>query len=119
VSTPGPKDVFHSGWLATAPGDGPDYSVEFDPAAPRTRRLELESRSGAAPDSPLFPMAYNSLLMTELGNDPTNQVFTVSLDGEGVVYHSAPLGEPLPLTGKPALRLRVVPDADDADLSIW
>lgn len=118
VSTPGPNDVFHSGWLASEPSDGPDYSVRLDPADPRTRRLELEPRPGVAPDNPLFPLAYNSLLMTQGGNDPTNQLFTVSLDGEGVVYHSAPFPEPFTVVGKPALRLRVVPDADDADLSI-
>jgi putative CocE/NonD family hydrolase len=118
VSTPGPNDVFHSGWLAGEPGDGPDYSVRLDPADERTRRLEMEPRPGAAPDNPLFPLAYNSLLMTQGGNDPTNQLFTVSVDGEGVVYHSAPFTEPLTVTGKPALRLRVVPDAEDADLSI-
>ncbi len=118
VSTPGPNDVFHSGWLAAEPGDGPDYGVRLDPADPRTRRLELEPRPGAAPDNPLFALAYNSLLMTQGGNDPTNQLFTVSLDGEGVVYHSAPFAEPVTVTGKPALRLRVVPDSDDADLSI-
>jgi len=118
VSTPGPNDVFHSGWLAATPGDGPDYSVRLDPADPRVRRLELEPRPGAAPDNPLFPLAYNSLLMTQGGNDPTNQLFTVSLDGEGVIYHSAPIAEPITLTGKPALRLRVIPDAADADLSI-
>jgi putative CocE/NonD family hydrolase len=118
VSTAGPNDVFHSGWLAADPGDGPDYSIRLDPADPRTRRLELEPRPGAAPDNPLFALAYNSLLMTQGGNDPTNQLFTVSVDGEGVVYHSAPLVDPLTLTGKPALRLRVIPDADDADLSI-
>ena len=56
--------------------------------------------------------------MTQGGNDPTNQLFTVSIDGEGVIYHSAPLADPLTLTGKPALRLRVIPDAEDADLSI-
>jgi len=118
VSTPGPNDVFHSGWLATEPGDGPDYRVRLDPADPRIRQLELEPRPGAAPDNPLFPLAYNSLLMTQGGNDPTNQLFTVSLDGEGVVYHSAPIQEPVTLTGKPALRLRIIPDAEDADLSI-
>ena len=118
VSTPGRNDVFHSGWLLHEPGDGPDYSLRLDPADPRTRRLELEPRPGAAPDNPLFPMAYNSLLMTQGGNDPTNQVFSVSLDGEGVVYHSAVFAAPVTVTGKPALRLRVVPDADDADLSI-
>lgn len=118
VSTPGPNDVFHSGWLRSEPADGPDYTVQLDPADPRTRRLELEPRPGAAPDNPLFPLAYNSLLMTQGGNDPTNQLFTVSLDGEGVVYHSAPLTEPVRVVGKPALRLQVVPNADDADLSI-
>lgn len=28
--------------------------------------------------------------MTQGGNDPTSRVFTISIDGEGVVYHSAP-----------------------------
>jgi len=118
VSTPGPNDVFHSGWLATEPGDGSDYSIRLDPTDSRARRLELEQRPGAAPDNPLFAPAYNSLLMTHAGNDPTNQIFTVSIDGEGVIYHSAPLIEPLALIGKPALRLRVIPDADDADVLV-
>jgi hypothetical protein len=118
VSAQGPNDVFHSGWLASEPGDGPDYSVRLDPADRRTRRLEMEPRPGAAPDNPLFPLAYNSLLMTQGGNDPTNQLFTIAVDGDGVVYHSTPFTEPVTVTGKPALRLRLVPDADDGDLSI-
>mgnify|MGYP003325310825 CR=1 FL=1 len=118
VSTSGPNDVFHSGWLAAIPGDGPDYQVRLDPADERTRILEMEPRPGAAPDNPLFPLAYNSLLMTQGGNDPTNQLFTVSVDGDGVVYHTAVFDTPITLTGKPSLRLRIIPDADDADLSI-
>jgi len=118
VSTPGPNDVFHSGWLAAKPEDGPDYGICLDPAQPRTRRLELEPRPGVAPDNPLFALAYNSLLMTQGGNDPTNQLFTVCLDSEGVVYHTAAFTEPVTVTGKPTLQLRIVPDAEDADLSI-
>lgn len=118
VSTPGPNDVFHSGWLAAKPEDGPDYGIYLDPAQPRTRRLELQPRPGVAPDNPLFALAYNSLLMTQGGNDPTNQLFTICLDSEGVVYHTAAFTEPVTVTGKPTLQLRIVPDAQDADLLI-
>jgi len=117
-SAPGLNDVFHSGWLRDTPGDGPEYEVTMDPADPRTIDLELMPRPGAAPDDPLFAPAYNSLIMTHAGEDPTNQAFVVSLDGDGVVYHSPALAEPMTVVGKPTLCLALIPDGPDVDVCI-
>ncbi|MFM7597226.1 MAG: CocE/NonD family hydrolase, partial [Actinomycetota bacterium] len=117
-SAEGPNDVFHSGWLAAEAADGPDYTMTFDPMDPRVIDLELVPRPGAAPDNPLFALAYNSLVMTHAGNDPTNQVFVVTIDGDGLIYHSPVLAEPLTVVGKPRLRLVVLPDAADTDVMV-
>jgi uncharacterized protein len=120
ISGPGQNDVFHSGWLSSQPpgGDGPDYVVTHDPAARRTLDLEMIPRPNASPDNPHFPLSYNNLMMTQGGNDPTNQVFSVSLAGEGVVYHTAMLDEPIAVTGTPRLRLSVTCSGDDFDLAV-
>ncbi len=117
-STEGPNDVFHSGWLANEPDDGPDYTMTFDSMDPRTIDLELVPRPSAAPDNPLFSLSYNNLLMIQAGNDPTNQVFATTIDGDGLSYHSRALPEPLTVVGKPSLRLVVVPDRPDADVVV-
>lgn len=113
-----PNDVFHSGWLGAEPVDGPDYSMTFDPMDPRTIDLELIPRPAATPDNPLFTLSYNSLVMTHAGEDPTNQVFIVTIEGEGLIYHSPVLTEPLTVIGNPSLRLVVVPDAADTDVMV-
>jgi predicted acyl esterase len=117
-SVPGPNDAFHSGWLRDTPADGPDYQVTMDPADPRTIEMELVPRPGAAPDNPLFALAYTSLLMSHAGNDPTNQMFPLAVDGDGVVYHSPALVQPVTVVGKPSLRLVAIPDRPDVDLCI-
>jgi putative CocE/NonD family hydrolase len=114
----GKNDVFHSGWLDTELSDGPEYHITLDPRDMRAIEVELTPRPGATPDNPLFAEAYNSLLMTQGGNDPTNQVFSMNVDGNGVVYHSAPFSTQIDVVGKPKLRLVVIPDQTDADLSI-
>ncbi|MFM8895124.1 MAG: CocE/NonD family hydrolase C-terminal non-catalytic domain-containing protein, partial [Actinomycetales bacterium] len=50
------------------------------------------------------------------GADPTNQIFSVTVDRDGVLYHSRPLGTPLTLVGTPSLRLNIVPDQPQTDL---
>ena len=117
-STEGPNDVFHSGWLTDEPGDASDYAMTFDPMDPRILDLELVPRHGAAPDNPLLALAYNSLLMNQAGDDPTNQVFATTIDGDGLIYHSRALPDPLTVVGKPSLRLVVVPDRPDADVVV-
>lgn len=117
-STPGRNDVFHSGWLLDEPADGPDLEFTLDPSDARTLELELVPRPGAGPDNPLFAMAYNSLLLSQAGNDPTSQYFTMAIDGDGLVYHSAALAEQMTVVGIPRLRLVVVPDRPEADLCI-
>ena len=117
-SLPGKNDVFHSGWLTPEPVDGPEYEIKLDPKDSRALNLELMPRPGATPDNPIFAEAYNSLLMTQGGNDPTNQIFTVTVDGNGLVYHSAPFDEPVTMVGKPKLSLEIIPDQPEADLSV-
>ena len=117
-SLPGKNDVFHSGWLTPEPVDGPEYEINLDPKDSRALDLELMPRPGATPDNPLFAEAYNSLLMTQGGNDPTNQIFTVTVDGNGLIYHSAPFDEPVTMVGKPKLSLEIIPDQPEADLSV-
>ena len=92
--------------------------MTFDPMDPRILDLELVPRHGAAPDNPLLALAYNSLLMNQAGDDPTNQVFATTIDGDGLIYHSRALPDPLTVVGKPSLRLVVVPDRPDADVVV-
>lgn len=119
-STKAPNDVFHSGWLAEEPGSGPDYSMTFDPADRRV--LDIESRrrpaDSAAMGDPSFPLDLPSLQGVTSGADPCEQVFSIAIDGDGLVYHSRALDAPLTLVGIPALRLVVVPDRPDVDLAI-
>jgi putative CocE/NonD family hydrolase len=115
---PGKNDVFHSGWLDTELFDGPEYQLTLDPKDMRAIEAELTPRPGSTPDNPLFAEAYNSLLMTQGGNDPTSQIFSVNVDGNGLVYHTAPFATQINVVGKPKLSLVVIPDQPDADLSI-
>jgi predicted acyl esterase len=59
---------------------------------------------------------HNSLFMTLGGEEPTSLAFATHLRGQGLVYHSAPLEEPLALAGVPVLELRCTVDQPDADL---
>jgi uncharacterized protein len=61
-------------------------------------------------------LPFNSLFMTLAGDEPTSQAFATHLRGQGLVYHSAPLEEPLALAGRPQLELRCALDGADADL---
>ncbi|MBU6245729.1 MAG: hypothetical protein KGP12_11000 [Actinomycetales bacterium] len=115
-SMPGLNDAFHSGWLEDTPADGPDYPLTLDPRDARVLELELTPRLRMTPEGP--SLAYDDLMMVQAGNDPTNQLFTLSVDGEGVVYHSRPLEQACPIIGRPSLRLRVVSDAVDTDLLV-
>ena len=117
-SSPGKNDVFHSGWLTSDATYSPEYLIKLDPKDSRALDLELIPRPGATVDNPLFAQAYNSLLMTQGGNDPTNQIFTVTVDGNGLIYHSDPFESPVTMAGKPKLSLEIIPDQPDADLSV-
>jgi predicted acyl esterase len=114
----GSGDVYHSGSLLEKPETGPDYEFTADPADDHTLRLELVKRPDEHPDVPAVPRTFNSLFLTSSGHDPTNGVFTIDLGGEGVVYHTDPLTERLPLVGRPRLRMRMTLDVPDADLLV-
>jgi hypothetical protein len=64
-------------------------------------------------------MAYTSLLMTFAGEDPTNQIFPLAVDGDGVIYHSPALPEPITVVGQPTLRLALILDQPDVDLCVY
>lgn len=115
-SMDGPNDAFHSGWLVDADGGGPDVTITFDPDDRRVLDLESAMRPDTGLGDPSFPMNFPSLLATLVGAHPTDQVFSISVDGDGLVYHSPPIKEPLVLIGIPSLRLIVVPDQPDADI---
>ncbi len=112
------NDVFHSGWLVDGDGGGPDYAVTFDPQDRRVLDIESTRREVSGMGDPSFPMDYHSFMGVQFGPDPTNQIFSVTLDGDGLVYHSRPLTAPLTVVGFPALRLVVIPDRHDTDLSV-
>ena len=116
VATSGPQDVFHSGWLADGEGGGPDYAMTFDPQDRRVLEIEGAMRSAEGMGDPFFPLNFHSLLGVAQGADPTDQIFSVTVDGDGVTYHSRPLDAPLTLVGEPSLRLIVVPDQPETDL---
>lgn len=113
ASTDGTNDVFHSGWLAEqAPATGP-YRFTCDPHDEALLDIEREPRA----DSVQGPFGgHNSLFMTLGGEEPTSLAFATHLRGQGLVYHSAPLEEPLALAGVPVLELRCTVDQPDADL---
>ena len=112
------NDVFHSGWLIDDEGGGPDYAVIFDPQDRRVLDVEYTRREVSGMGDPSFPMDYHSFMGVQLGPDPTDQIFSVTLNGDGLVYHSRPLAAPLNVVGFPSLRLVVIPDQHDTDLSV-
>jgi hypothetical protein len=118
ASEAGTGDVFHSGRLSDAPEAGAEYEFVADPANDHTIRLESLKRPDEYPGVPFMPQTYNSLYMTSNGHDPTNGIFTTDLEGEGVVYHSAPLAGYLRIVGRPSLRLRMAVDVPDADVVV-
>jgi len=116
VGTPGPRDAFHSGWLSEGEGSGPDYGLTFYPRDRGILDIESAMRAAEGLGDPSFPVNFHSLLAVAQGADPTNQIFSVTVDRDGVLYHSRPLGTPLTLVGTPSLRLNIVPDQPQTDL---
>ena len=116
AAAPGPNDVFHSGWLATdAPGT-PTYRFVCDPNDEALLDIERLERADASEPDPPGSRPVNSLFLALSGEEPTSQAYATHLRGQGLVYHSAPLDEPLALAGTPVLDLRCTVDQPDADL---
>jgi predicted acyl esterase len=90
--------------------------MTFDPQDRRVLEIEGAMRSAEGMGDPSFPLNFHSLLGVAQGADPTDQIFSVTVDGDGVTYHSRPLDAPLTLVGEPSLRLIVVPDQPETDL---
>ena len=118
TSTAGPQDPFHSAWLAEGDGSGPDYVMTFDPCDRRVFDIESATRAVEGLGDPSFPMNYHSLLAVAHGADPTDQIFSVAIDGDGVAYNSRPLKTTLTLVGEALLGLVIVPNQSDTDLCV-
>ncbi len=118
-SVPGPMDSAHSGFVDEQPGAGPVAGFTCDPTDFRTHRAELEARgAGAGPESPFHGTPMNNFFMVIGGNDPTNPRFVLDIDGQGVVYTSTVLREPITIVGEPSLHLHLTCDQPDADLAV-
>jgi putative CocE/NonD family hydrolase len=119
-SVDGPMDVAHSGFIDDAATDGPTATFVCDPHDLRTARLELLPRpDGSGPESPFHGQPMNNFVLTVAGNDPTNSRFVLEIDGQGLVYTSAPLADDLVVVGHPELHLHLVCDQPDADLVVF
>ncbi len=116
AAAPGPNDVFHSGWLATDAAESSPYRFVCDPHDEALLDVERLERADAAEPVPPGSRPFNSLFLALSGEEPTTQAHATHLRGHGLVYHSAPLGEPWALAGTPVLELRCTVDQPDADL---
>jgi hypothetical protein len=96
ASRDGAGEVFHSGWLAEkqAPAAAAD-KWSYDP---------LDTRPGAAEPDDDSSVAFISERLVQ------------NLFGNGAVYHSEPLTEPVEVTGVPRLTLWLSMDVPDTDL---
>jgi putative CocE/NonD family hydrolase len=116
---PGPNDIFHSGWLGTDLAEtAPDRFI-CDPNDEALLDIEHRERADDAPLAPPgAPRPLSRLYMALSGEEPTAQAYAAHLRGQGLVYHSAPLDEPMALAGTPELQLRCTVDQPDADLAM-
>ena len=117
------SDVFHSGHLTEdPPGPGTDsFTIDLDDLdktaierAPRPESAGLGATYGVP-----FPPPHHSMFAALYGDDPTDQAFTIDLQGMGLVYHSAPFADGIELCGVPRLDLDLSVDAPDADLCVF
>jgi hypothetical protein len=84
-------DIFHSGILATEPADASGDTWVDDPMNTAPGRDET--------DSPSY----------------TDPLYAHSLNGGGVIYHTAPFARPVEISGFPSLSMWVTMDVPDAD----
>jgi len=116
----GANDIFHSGDLGETPADTPSDRFVADPFDFDIIKLELGKRSWPRPHkegtSLTFPDPIRGLHLQIAGEDPTDQAFAYNLNGQGVIYHSAPLQQDFEIAGFPQLDLWLTLDAPDTDL---
>ena len=105
---PGPDhDAFRSGLLAGEPAPAGEASFRSAPGDTVTGALETASVAGEP----------RSLFTVTAGEDPTDQAFSLAIDGLGVAWHSRPLPGPMDVAGRPELDLWLSLDGPDADLA--
>jgi predicted acyl esterase len=121
AGTAGPNDVFHSGWLAQDASENGPNLFRCDPHDDDLLAIEHLERADAvmgADAAAVGSRPPNNLYFALAGEEPTSQAYATHLRGQGLVYHSAPLDEPLALAGSPVLDLRCAVDQPDADLAM-
>jgi predicted acyl esterase len=121
VSRDGASDVFHSGELRETPTDSPADAFVADPFDAEIIEPELQARNLPRPQKEgttlVYPDPIRGLHFQIAGEDPTDQAFAYHLNGQGVIYHSAPLAEDFDLVGIPELELWLTIDAPDTDVA--
>ena len=121
AGTPGTNDIFHSGWLARDAAETAPNQFRCDPRDEDLLAIEHQERADAvmrAEAAAVGSHPPNNLYFALAGEEPTSQAYATHLRGQGLVYHSAPLDEPLALAGCPSLELRCAVDQPDADLAM-
>lgn len=119
----GAGDPFHSGVLSAAavPIGQDDFIIDLDDEskteAERVPRPD-SAGLGVMYDVP-FPPPHHNMFSAMYGDDPTDQTFTIDLQGMGLVYHSALFTNDTTFVGTPDLNLKLSVDAPDADLCVF
>lgn len=103
-------DVFHSGTLTLEPHEGaPWTSWRHDPT---------DTSKGALSPGVFHGLAGEVFDPEVLQRYVLDQRFAMALDGDGVVFHTAPFEEPFEVVGAPRLEAWVEIDTPDADFDV-
>jgi hypothetical protein len=116
-------DVFHSGVLSETAGaagaDGFVIDLDDEDKTAIERQQRPEHAGPGASYGVAFPPPYHSMFAALYGDDPTDQSFTIDLQGMGVVYHSAVFRKGPTFVGRPSLDLWLKLDVPDADICVF
>ena len=119
----GANDVFHSGSLTEkTPNPGVDhFTIDLDDLdKTKVERIPRPESAGlGATYGVLFPPPHHNMFAALYGDDPTDQAFTIDLQGMGLVYHSAPFSQGIEFSGTPRIDLELSVDTQDADLCVF
>ena len=116
----GAQDIFHSGTLGLDPQEGPaDYFVA-DPFDDTIINVELTRRPLERPvkqdTAILYADPVRGMHLQIAGEDPTDQAFAYNLNGQGVIYHSAPFDNDFEIAGIPQLDMWLTLSTPDTDM---
>ncbi|MGL5838201.1 MAG: CocE/NonD family hydrolase [Sphingorhabdus sp.] len=118
----GARDIFHSGFLEREALASPPDRFVSDPFDTDIIEVELTRRSlprNEKKDSAvLYPDPVRGMHLQIAGEDPTDQAFAYNLNGQGVVYHSAPLTDDVEIAGITELSMWLTLSQPDADIVV-